>query len=403
LPPCCPKRTSLATIQARTQGPSDVLVRMDLLARAEADRFHPSLRDGGIDPIAARQVVKTRDDLLRIARRLPQGKPRGPVDEQLLRLALWAYPDRVCRRRGESDRGVMVGGGGVRLAPESAVAKAEFFIALDARHDERSQSREALVRVASEIRIEWLQDMFPQEIRREKGVVYDPARQRVVGRMALSYRDLLLHEDQNAAMDPDLAARALADAVRPQAGALFRADDAASTLLARVSLLREKMPEHPWPAFDDRELGDVLGEACHGKRSLDDVRSLPLAALLKGRLPWPLDRLLEEHAPESIEVPTGNHLRILYAPGAPPVLAVRLQELFGWTDTPRIAAGRVPILLHLLGPNYRPVQITDDLRSFWSTTYFQVRKDLRVRYPKHSWPDDPLTAQPVARGRSHKT
>ena len=127
-----------------------------------------------------------------------------------------------------------------------------------------------------------------------------------------------------------------------------------------------------------------------------------MAALLKNRLAWPLDRLFEEHAPESIEVPTGNRIAITYAPNQPPVLAVRLQEIFGWIETPRIAGDRVPVLLHLLGPNYRPVQITHDLRSFWSTTYFQVRKDLRVRYPKHSWPEDPLTAPPVARGRSRK-
>jgi ATP-dependent helicase HrpB len=119
---------------------------------------------------------------------------------------------------------------------------------------------------------------------------------------------------------------------------------------------------------------------------------------LQARLMYPLDRLLDEHAPETLAVPTGNRIRVEYAVGQPPVLAVRLQELFGWTDTPRIAAGRVPVVLHLLGPNFRPVQITDDLRSFWATTYFQVRKDLRVRYPKHSWPEDPLTAKPQAKG-----
>ena len=129
----------------------------------------------------------------------------------------------------------------------------------------------------------------------------------------------------------------------------------------------------------------------------------PLAPLLLGRLPYPLDRLLEQHAPPAIEVPTGNRIKLDYAAGAKPVLAVRLQELFGWTDTPRIAGGRVPVVLHLLGPNYRPVQITEDLRSFWSTTYFQVRKDLRVRYPKHSWPEDPLTAKPEAKGRRRAT
>jgi ATP-dependent helicase HrpB len=386
----------------REQGPSDLLLRLDLLARAEADRFSHALRDVGIDPIAARQVARTRDELLRISRRLPQGKLHGPADEALLKLPLWAYPDRVCRRRGGADRGVMVGGGGVKLAPESAVTRAEFFVALDARHDERSVTREALVRVASEVRVEWLEEMFPHELRRERDVVYDAERDRVVGRSLVRYRDLILHEDQNAALDPTLAARALAESAKPQAAEIFASHEGAANLLARVALLREKMPEHPWPKFDADELTDLLAEAAHGKRSIEELRRAPLAGLLTSRLQWPLDRLLEEHAPEAITVPTGSRIRVTYAIGQSPVLAVRLQELFGWTDTPRLAAGRAPVLLHLLGPNYRPVQITDDLRSFWSTTYFQVRKDLRVRYPKHSWPEDPLTAKPVAKGRSHQ-
>ena len=91
-----------------------------------------------------------------------------------------------------------------------------------------------------------------------------------------------------------------------------------------------------------------------------------------------------------------------YTKGERPILAVRLQELFGWTDTPRISGGRVPVVLHLLAPNFRPVQVTDDLRSFWSTTYFQVRKDLRFRYPKHAWPEDPLTAKAEAKGRARR-
>jgi ATP-dependent helicase HrpB len=109
-------------------------------------------------------------------------------------------------------------------------------------------------------------------------------------------------------------------------------------------------------------------------------------------------RLLDEQAPEAITVPSGSRIRLTYEADRPPVLAVRLQELFGWTDTPRLAGGRVAVILHLLGPNFRPVQVTDDLRSFWTTTYFQVRKDLRARYPRHSWPDDPLLARPEAKG-----
>jgi len=115
-------------------------------------------------------------------------------------------------------------------------------------------------------------------------------------------------------------------------------------------------------------------------------------------------QLLNNHAPESTAVTTGSRLKLEWSdasvePPRGPVLAVRVQEVFGWTDTPRILGGVVPVVLHLLGPNYRPVQVTQDLRSFWSTTYFQVRKDLKARYPKHAWPEDPLTAKPQAKGR----
>ena len=296
----------------------------------------------------------------------------------------------------------MVGGGGVRLAPESAVVKGDYFLALVARHDDRAIAKESLARVASEIEESWLEEIFPGEIHRERGVLYDAMRERVVGRASVSYRDLTLRADDHASIDPELATIALAEAARPLAVELFRENDAAVNLLARLAMLREKMPEHPWPAFDAASLGNVLADACRGKRGLGELRALPLARLLQDQLHWPLDRLFEEHAPEAIEVPTGNRIALTYAIGQAPVLAVRLQEIFGWLDTPRIAGGRVPVLLHLLGPNYRPVQITDDLRSFWSMTYFQVRKDLRVKYPKHSWPEDPLSAVPVARGRPRK-
>ena len=384
------------------QGDSDLTYRLDLLTEAERDRFHPALRDRGVDPAAARQVAKTRDELLRIARRLKEHRPRHasePVDDLLLRLPLLAYPDRVCRRRGSDPAAAaMVGGGGVRLAPDSVVRQAEFFVALDARHDERSARQEALVRVASAVRVEWLEELFPQSVRTEREAVFDAQRERVVGLRRTWYRDLLLREDADAAVDPARAGEVLAAALRGRVTDLFMADESGMQTLARVALLRQAMPEHPWPVFDEAELGDVLAQAAHGKRSVDELRRANLGALLRARLPYPLDRLLEQHAPETIEVPTGNRIRIAYSMSQPPSLSVRLQELFGWTDTPRIASGRVPVRLELLGPNYRPVQVTEDLRNFWATTYFQVRKDLRARYPKHSWPEDPLSAKPEAKG-----
>jgi ATP-dependent helicase HrpB len=425
--------------EVKSIGDSDLLARMEMLAEAERSRFAPHVRDRGIDPVAARQTARARDELLRIAERtgsrtpspgnpgegwgegsrkvvgsddarsvarsphpnpLPEYRERGEEDA-LLRLALLAYPDRVCRRRtSDASTAVMVGGRGVKLAAESVVRRHEFFLALDARQDQRSTKSEALVRIASGIEMQWLEGLFPQSIRRERTLVYDEQRRRVVARGTVSYRDLLLREEKDAPVDAQAAGPVLAAALRPRAREIFEANEDAAGLLDRISLLRRLMPEHPWPTWNDAELGDVLAEACAGKRGMDDLLAgRSLESILSDQLVYPLDRLLAQHAPPAIEVPTGNMIRLQYRRNEAPILAVRLQEIFGWTDTPRIAGGRVPVLLHLLGPNYRPVQITDDLRSFWSGTYFQVRKDLRVRYPKHSWPEDPLTATPEAKGR----
>ena len=382
-----------------TQGSSDLLIRLALLHRAEQFRFAPHLRSDGIDLAAARQAMRIRDELLRITRRLIR-KPGHLADEQmLLKLALYAYPDRVVRRREKDPgAGVMVGGGGIRLATESVVRQGEFFLALDARDEPRSASREAIVRIASAIEPQWLEDLFPGQIRRERVTVYDASRDRVVGRGQTWYRDLLLREDDNAALDPQRAAIVLAEAVKPQVVEIFDSDEAARQWLARLALLRKHMPEHPWPDMSSDQLASVLVEAARGRRSIAELKNANLAALLDGQLTYPLDRLFDQHAPRAIVVPTGNEIRLNYAHGERPVLAVRLQEIFGWTDTPRVAGGRVAVVLHLLAPNFRPVQITDDLKSFWSTTYFQVRKDLKVRYPRHAWPDDPLTAPPQAKG-----
>jgi ATP-dependent helicase HrpB len=420
--------------QAKVQGDSDLTVRMQMLDDAERYKFAAHLRDRGIDPIGARQVAKTRDELLRVAKRLgppdrrspspgtpgegrgeglqrrsqerphpnplPEYREREPDEEMHLKLPLLAYPDRVCRRRASDPKAAaMVGGGGVRLGPESGVWQSEFFVALDARHDERNPRSEAVVRIASAIRVEWLEELFPQSIRRVQSATFDESRGKVVGLRQTFYRDLLIDETKDAAVDPAQAAAALAEALRPRAREIFASDESAQNVLARVALLRQHMPEQAWPAFDDMELGQILAKVSEGKRGIEDLKRTSLVPLLTNRLPYPLDRMLEQHAPAAIEVPTGNRIKLEYAlSGKPPVLAVRLQELFGMIDTPRVAGGRVPVVLHLLGPNYRPVQITEDLRSFWSTTYFQVRKDLRVRYPKHSWPEDPLTAKPVAKG-----
>ncbi|HYW08317.1 MAG TPA: ATP-dependent helicase C-terminal domain-containing protein, partial [Longimicrobium sp.] len=146
-------------------------------------------------------------------------------------------------------------------------------------------------------------------------------------------------------------------------------------------------------------LDEWLGPHLHGLTSLAEVQRIDLVAVLEGMLGWEQRRRLDEMAPTHVDVPSGSRIPVDYADPAAPVLAVRLQEVFGWTETPRIAGGRVPLTLHLLSPAHRPVQVTRDLASFWRTTYFDVKKDLKGRYPRHYWPDDPLIAEATHRAR----
>lgn len=382
---------------------SDILVRLDLLAEAERVGFTPGRIDPRIDPRAARAVARARDDLLRACRRsgrLSGGPEAADPDEAMLRALLLAFPDRVARRRAPGDpTGRMVGGRGVRLDPESAVRDDELFLALDAREDRRgSGPLELRVRIAGAVEPSWLESHFPEDFRREEVVRLDESKGRVVGLAVERYRDLALREAPTGAVDPTRAAEALAETLAPRALDLVRSNEAACPWLDRVSFLRRWIPEADLPAFDRDDLAEVVRFACIGRRAEDEVRRSPIVPLLQGRLTPDQLRLLAEEAPESIEVPSGSRHRVSYEGDGPPVLAVRLQELFGWAETPRLARGRVAVLLHLLGPNFRPVQVTDDLRSFWTSTYHQVRKDLRNRYPRHSWPEDPWNASPEAKG-----
>jgi ATP-dependent helicase HrpB len=159
--------------------------------------------------------------------------------------------------------------------------------------------------------------------------------------------------------------------------------------------------EPGWPDVSDDALTETLEEwlapHLYGLKNGDDLRKLDLTAILAGWLPWDRRMSLDELAPTHIVVPSGSRIAIDYSDPEAPVLAVRIQELFGMKETPRIAGGRVPLTLHLLSPAHRPVQVTQDLASFWRTAYFEVRKDLKGKYPKHHWPDDPLSATPTRR------
>ncbi|HEX2254458.1 MAG TPA: ATP-dependent helicase C-terminal domain-containing protein, partial [Thermoanaerobaculia bacterium] len=298
-------------------------------------------------------------------------------------------------------RAVMVGGRGVELAADSAVRDEELFVAVDVA--ERAGSPEALVRRASAVERSWLP---PEHLVTEETVDFDPERERVVARRRTRYEDLVLEEAElpvTGTLEEQAARVLAAAAAAAPERALPLAEPEVASLLARLACLAEWMPELELPRLGPEEIAALLPNLARGRRSFAELRRAPLADVLRGTLGWERLQVLDREAPERLEVPSGNRVRLAYEAGRPPVLAVRLQELFGLAETPRVAAGRVPVLLHLLAPNFRPQQVTDDLASFWHNTYPQVRRELKGRYPKHAWPDDPLTAEAVRGARRRRS
>jgi ATP-dependent helicase HrpB len=388
---------SPASDTRRSATPSDVLDRVEALEEFER-KGRCSSPLGTLHRGAARTILRARNQLARAARhearlrRAEQEVPRVDADEALLRSLLAAFPDRVARRRETSSlRGVMVGGRGVRLAPSSRVLEPELFLCIDV---DASQA-ETLVRQASGIERGWL-PAGQMSVATE--VEFEVTTERVIARRRVRFQDLLLDDTQAALPDDQETARVLAAAAVERLDRILPPDDSTAALyLTRVRCLHEWMPELQLPAFADTDLGELVTGLCHGCKSFADLRNASWLAAIHGRLTAVQRQAIERDAPERLLVPSGSRLALRYEVGRPPVLAVRIQEVFGLRDTPRIAGGRVPVLLHLLAPNHRPQQVTDDLASFWTNTYPQVRKELRARYPRHAWPEDPWTASPERR------
>jgi ATP-dependent helicase HrpB len=371
---------------------SDVLDRVEALEEFERSGQASSVH-GAINRGAAHFVLRARDQLVRSL----DSSFRGTVaqhepDEVVLRSFVAAFPDRVARRRlPGARRGVMVGGRGVYQAPSSGVTEPELFVCVDVD----ASRTESLVRQASAVQRDWLP---PGSVSVTTEVEFDEKSERVTARRRVRYEDLLLEEAPAAPADGEDMTRALCAAASERLGRVLPPDDSSAGLfLLRASCLREWMPELGLPAFDEAGLRELLTWLCPGRRSFEELRRADWLAALQGRLTHQQLLAVEREAPERLEVPSGSRIALKYESGRPPVLAVRIQEVFGLRDTPRVAGGRVPVLLHLLAPNYRPQQVTDDLASFWANTYPVVRKELRARYPKHAWPEDPLS-EPAQRG-----
>ena len=311
-------------------------------------------------------------------------------------LAALAYPDRLAQREAP-DRLRLVTGQRVSLRTEDVDPQARFF-AVAYLAGTAAAPRATL---AAPLDLAELEAGFAEQITTTEEVRYDAATQRVVGRRTRRLGALLLAESVIGQPDAALVARALLHYLQESGLGKLDWSAGARQLQQRLTFLHQLLGGEQWPSFDDEALlatlGDWLSPHLAGLRSLDQVQRLDLTEPLLARLPggWAQRQELERLAPATLEVPSGSHITLDYSDPAAPVLAVKLQELFGLTDTPAVVAGRVPLLLHLLSPGGRPAQVTRDLRSFWEKGYFEVRKDLKGRYPKHPWPDKPMEHIPT--------
>jgi ATP-dependent helicase HrpB len=309
-----------------------------------------------------------------------------------------AFPDRVAQRRsGAEERYVLRNGLGAVL-PEGSSLTGSAFLAIAELGGQRPDAR---VQLAAAITRGELEELLGDDIQREEVVEWRAADRAIVAVHRERLGAIVLRETTLRDAEPMAVARALLSALTTEHALSLTWSEDASRLRARLAFLHRHVGG--WPDVDDQALRATAHEwllpHLVGLRRRQDVEALDLGALLLATLSWRQRAELDELAPTHVEVPSGSHIRIDYSDPESPVLAVRLQELFGLDATPTVARGSVPLTLHLLSPAHRPVQVTRDLAGFWRNSYFEVRKELRGRYPKHSWPDDPMRAKPTRRIR----
>lgn len=316
-----------------------------------------------------------------------------PEDEELVRVLLKGFPDRVGKRRAPSSDRVRLATGSGGVLDRRGDPGTELVLAVNLEAGGPRDRGEHRVRLACALEAGWLPRAA---VTVERVLVFDPEREAVIGKRVTRYERLVLDERPDPdPPDPGATAALLVEAALARPERALTLDDSARRLQDRARFLRRVAPELALPDLDD--LRSLLVQLCVGRRSLHELRALDVAEVLLGQLPWPARAALDRMAPETWPVPSGRSVRLEYPADGPPVLAARIQQLFGMRETPRLADGRVGVLVHLLAPNQRPMQVTQDLASFWANTYAEVRKDLRGRYPRHAWPEDPLTAIPEDR------
>ncbi len=315
-------------------------------------------------------------------------------------LLAFAYPDRVALQRAPGEaRYLLASGRGARLHASEMRLRQPCIVAASADLGDT----EGAIYLAAPFKFDQLRMHLASHMTEQDVVRWDSQQQIVISRREERLGALVLDSKPLSDADPEALRAAMLDGIRRLGIDALPWTKAARDWQARVLSLRHWRPQDAWPDVSDSTLAatlaEWLGPYLDGVTRRDHLARLDLPAILAARLDWENSKRLEEGAPTHITVPSGSQLRLEYRPDESPVLAVKLQEMFGLADTPRVAWGKIPVTLHLLSPAKRPIQVTQDLKGFWERTYAEVKKELKGRYPKHPWPNDPWNAVPTARAK----
>jgi ATP-dependent helicase HrpB len=409
-------RLARVLVEAEKRGVEDEATGVVALL-SESDRRRTSIAH--IDDDAHSDLDAMLDDLrdptigrvrkqLRRAVRSETGLPKD-VDAEVRKCVLAGFPDRVARRRPSKDGRaggsrdlLLAGGGSAQLDESSAVKTAPWLVALDAR-DHAGRAR---VRLASAIEPEWLLELFPESIEESIDVAWNGAAERVDATERMLYEGLVLDERAAGSSADERAAQMLADRALAAGFRAFANEDEVDSfdrLRARIAFVVRAAPDlaerHALRPLDDDRLRAAMIARCAGKRSFADLRGSSLLDELRLDIGHAALTQLDRLAPDVYIFPNARRSKIEYPPNESPSLSSRLQDFFGRAEGPRLLDGRVPVVLHLLAPNGRDVQVTTDLAGFWANHYPTLRTSLMRRYPKHAWPDDPRHAAPPERRR----
>jgi len=372
----------------------------DIRTRIEVMRGEGS--PAGIDRFGLQRARRAARDLVRQVEGPSSASTYGAEDVGVV--LAFAYPDRIGRRRpGAEGRFTLANGRGAYFAEPQGLAKQELIVAVDL--DDRE--RDARILLAAPLTRSEIEAHLPERLRRAESVEWSSREQAVIARRTVQLDSIVLEEKPLPEIPVEAARAAMLVGIRELGIEALNWTREARDLQARIEFVRklhgsdrsEGKAGNPWPAVSDVDLAVTvetwLAPWLDNVTRKEHIARIPLIDVLRPLLTWDQQRELDAIAPTHLEVPTGSQIRIDYLDQSAPAISVRLQEVFGLDATPRIGKGRIPVTFKLLSPAQRPVQVTRDLASFWRGSYADVRKDMRGRYPKHYWPENPLEAQPT--------